>query len=79
VEVYVVQHVHEFEDGTEDVKLIGVYSTEERAKSAVARLSENPGFKETPKGFSVDRYLVDRDHWLGGFETVVSEEPAGEP
>jgi len=74
VDVFVVQHVHEFDDGTEDVKLIGVYSTEERANAAVGRLKDQPGFRDAPKGFSVDRYPMDKDHWLGGFETVVSEE-----
>ncbi len=79
MEVFVVRHVHEFDDGTEDVKLIGVYSTEERANAAVGRLTEHAGFRDTPKGFSVDRYPVDKDHWLGGFETVTSESEQESP
>ena len=36
--VYVLQHVHSEDDDAEDVKLIGVYSSREKADEAVARL-----------------------------------------
>ena len=68
--VYVVQHVHEFENDTEDVKLIGVYSSRENAESAVNRLSQVDGFKDTPDGFDIDEYEVDQDNWTEGFLTV---------
>jgi hypothetical protein len=68
--VFVVQHVHEIKEDDEDVKLIGVYSTEESARAAVARLSLQPGFRESASGFHVDRYIVDKDHWAEGFITV---------
>jgi len=68
--VFVVEHVHEMEEDNEEVKLIGVYSTEESARAAVARLSLQPGFRESPSGFHVDRYTVDKDHWAEGFVTV---------
>jgi hypothetical protein len=68
--VFVVQHVHSQEDGVEDVKLIGVYSSREKADAAVARLSRLPGFSEAPDGFSVDEYPVDQDHWVEGYVTV---------
>jgi hypothetical protein len=38
MEVFVVQHAHEIEEDKEDVKFIGVYSTEESANAAVAGL-----------------------------------------
>lgn len=55
MEVFVVHHVHELEEDREDVKLIGVYSTEETANAAVKRLSTQPGFRDTPDGFHIDR------------------------
>lgn len=67
MDVYVVQHVNEFDDGREDVKFIGVYSTAQEAQAAVERLSMEPGFREWPTGFSVDRYELNRDHWTDGF------------
>jgi hypothetical protein len=70
---FVLQHVHVINDGEEDVKLIGVYSTRERAEQAVARLRSQPGFCDTPEGFSIDEYPVDQDHWTEGYVTVRSD------
>jgi len=68
--VYVVQHVREDSDGYDDIKFIGVYSTRQEADKAVARLKQVPGFTETPQGFYVDQYEVDKDHWTEGFVDV---------
>ncbi len=68
--VFVIQHVHEIQEDNEDVKFIGVYSTEESARAAVARLSMQPGFRETTNGFHIDRYKLDEDLWTEGFVTV---------
>lgn len=70
---FVVQHVHEFDD-REDVKLIGVYSSRQRADDAVARLRAAPGFRDAPNAFSVAEYEVDADHWVEGFATVGQRE-----
>jgi len=67
--VFVVQHVHELPDGTEETKFIGVYSTMEQAEAAVARLRGQPGFWDVPDGFHVDRYELDIDHWTEGYVT----------
>lgn len=69
MEVYVLQHVHEFPDGSEDVKFIGVYSSKELAQAAVERLKTKPGFHDHPLGFHIDPYPVDTDHWTEGFTT----------
>ena len=68
--VFVLQHVHSREDGVEDVKFIGVYSSREKAQGAVARLGRTPGFSDAPDGFHIDEYLVDQDHWVEGFVTL---------
>jgi hypothetical protein len=70
--VYVVQHEHVREDGSEDVKFIGVYSSREKAQAAIARLSQAPGFSEALAGFHVDEYPLDKDHWVEGYSTVAS-------
>lgn len=70
--VYVLQHVHESADGGEDIKLIGVYSSREKAQAAVARLCQTPGFRDEPAGFSIDEYGVDQDHWVEGYSTVAA-------
>lgn len=70
--VYVLQHVHEADDGAEDVKLIGVYSSRENAQAALARLSQAPGFSEAPDGFHIDEYQLDTDQWVEGYATLAS-------
>ena len=68
--VFVVQHVHSVgngEDEDEDIKLIGVYSTELHARAAIARLSTKPGFRETVQGFHITPQELDKDDWTEGF------------
>jgi hypothetical protein len=70
--VYVLQHVHALDDGAEDVKLIGVYSTREKAQAAIDRLSQAPGFSQASTGFHIDEYQVDKDQWVEGYSTLAS-------
>lgn len=69
MKVYVVQHEHELDDGSSDVKLIGVYASEATAQQACDRLRKLAGFKDHPDGFSVDPYEVGQDQWSEGFLT----------
>lgn len=68
--VFVLQHVHSMEDGAEDVKFIGVYSSHEKAGAAATRLARAAGFSDAPDGFHIDEYRVDQDHWVEGYVTV---------
>ncbi len=70
--VYVLQHVHSFDEGEEDVKFIGVYTSRENAQEAIRRLGRFPGFCESPDGFSIDEYQLDKDQWIEGYVTVTS-------
>ncbi len=67
MDVFLLQHVHELPDGEEDVKLIGVYSSEDHAEKAKQRVLTKPGFRDSPEGFSIDRYTVDTDNWTEGY------------
>ena len=68
--IYLVQHVHSTEEGEEDVKIIGIYSTKEEAENAVRRLQSKPGFSSQPDNFYIDAYVVDADHGTDGFITI---------
>ena len=70
--IYVLQHVRSMQDGSEDVKLIGVYSSREKAQAAVARLGQAPGFADEPAGFHIDEYQVDKDQWAEGYSSLES-------
>jgi hypothetical protein len=64
--VYLVFHVRR-DKWSEDVKLIGAYSTRVRAMAAIKRLTRRSGFDRYPDSFHIDRYELDRDHWVEGF------------
>lgn len=65
--VYLVSHERIKDADNEDVKIIGVYSTEAKAKSAILSLMKKPGFKAYPDGFSIDIMAVDKTFWQDGF------------
>jgi hypothetical protein len=75
--VYVLEHTHDFDDGHEDLKIIGVFSTRENAETALERVRDQPGFRSRPDGFSIDEWMVDPtpDHlgWAEGFITVLPD------
>jgi hypothetical protein len=73
--VFVVQHVARVDEPDEDVKLIGVYSTRERAVTAVEQLRRAPGFCDHADGFHIDEYEIDKDHWVEGFFTANGDPP----
>ncbi len=52
--VFVLQHVHERDNGEDDIKFIGAYSSHEQAQAAVERLSRLPGFADSATGFHTD-------------------------
>lgn len=66
--VYVLQH-----ENKEDIKFIGIYSSEDKAERAVAKLSKLPGFENSPNivndgdGFYIDKYDINETHWKEGF------------
>jgi hypothetical protein len=69
--VFLLMHVHELTPEQEDIKTIGIYSTEAQAKAAEARAKLLPGFAEAPDGFHIDAYELDEDNWVEGYITYV--------
>ena len=71
--MYVLQHMRDLGDDEEEIKLIGVFSSEATAKAAIAELLTKPGFSAHPDGFHIDRYEVDVIEWADGFVTIPRE------
>lgn len=67
--VFLVQHSYEVgEDGMYDeTKLIGVYSSLEKAESVVDRYKKLPGFRDCLDAFYISEYEIDKDNWTEGF------------
>ena len=73
-DVFLVHHVHQLPDDEEDVKLLGVFSSEEKAVFAIDCARSLHGFSEAPDGFSVSKYQVDKRAWTEGFVTWVQPD-----
>jgi hypothetical protein len=58
------------EEGGDDVKLLGVYSSREKAESRIIEARQSPGFSNEPLCFHIDHYTIDDDEWTEGFVTV---------
>ena len=69
MDVFLLHHVHELSDGREDIELIGVYATADDAEWARQRAVTQPGFRDAPDGFEVERYTVGQDQWTEGYST----------
>jgi len=80
MKLYLVQHLH-IVNNNEDLKIIGIYSSKNRAIEAVNRMISLPGFKDYPhivdpmndeneNGFYIDEYIIDEDNWCEGFVTI---------
>ena len=64
--VYLLYHSYE-EDGEEDSKLLGVFSSKEKAQEVIKTHKLLPGFKDHLEGFLIDEYLIDKSEWNEGF------------
>ena len=54
------------EDG-DDLKILGAYSTEQKAQDRILRTRTLPGFRDESDCFHIDRYAIDEDRWRDGF------------
>jgi len=65
--VYILQHSYEVGD-FDETKMIGVYSSKEKAKKTIESYKMLPGFKDYPLScFYIGKYEIDKDHWTEGF------------
>jgi hypothetical protein len=64
--VYLLQHSYEYNE-VEEIKTIGIYSTEETANIVIEKYKKLPGFKDYPDGFNIDKYKINSNSWKEGF------------
>ena len=78
-DVFLLWHTHELTDGFgahEEVKLIGVFSSEAKAREAMELLKDKEGFRDyPPQCFLIDRTKLDRPGWTDGFYIAHWTEP----
>jgi len=57
------------EEFGDDVKLLGVYSSDALAKERIDSAKHLPGFSDEPDCFMIDKYKINNDEWSEGFVT----------
>ena len=66
--VYLLGFYHEYADDTVDLKILGIFSTQKRAKEYLKKYKAKHLIKPKARGFYVERWLVNSNfHWEGGF------------
>ncbi|MBM7129975.1 DUF7336 domain-containing protein [Dyella mobilis] len=64
--VFVLHHTYGNSE-SETYKLLGVFSSDASAQSAILKYLRLPGFIDYPDGFEVTEYLIDEAQWIEGF------------
>jgi hypothetical protein len=59
-----------YDEEYDDLKIIGIFSSESQALAAVDRARLRPGFRDEPNCFAQDVYTLDEDRWVEGFVTI---------
>lgn len=66
--VFLLWHSRPVGDGETEDKLLGVYSTRERAEDRAERARQLPGFRDHTNDFIISPYQLDADQWTEGFQ-----------
>jgi len=74
MKVYLLQHSFEYEIcedvKTDETKIIGIYSSEEKAEEVKEQFKTIKGFSRfSEECFFIDEYQLDQNHWVEGFIT----------
>lgn len=69
--VFLLQHVYESRCDNmiiEKIKIIGIYSSEKKAKKTIEEYIKKPGFNNYDRDcFEISEYLLDENNWIDGF------------
>jgi hypothetical protein len=75
--VYMLYHTYEKASGFEESKLIGAYSSEEKAEEALQQVRSKAGFRDYPDGFLITPMRLDQTGWVDGFSSMPDVDENG--
>lgn len=61
-----------WDDSEDSFKVLGLYSSRQLAEERIERARTLPGFRRSPNGFFVHRYVLDTICWPDGFHVGTS-------
>jgi hypothetical protein len=70
MDIYVLWHFRTDEQGCDHDKMLGVFSTRDKAQQALDFLRDKSGFKDYPDGFEILSGAMDEYGLKEGFITV---------
>ncbi len=73
MKVFMLSHLRSDEDDS-DLKICGIFSSEEQAHIAINEYITKPGFKDYPNGFDVGPFIINKLYWDEGFGFNFSEQ-----
>ncbi len=65
--VFAAYHIRAKDPDNDDVKLIGIFSSQKLAEAAIDRVKGQEGFRDYLDGFSIDEKTIDKVCWSEGF------------
>ena len=65
--VYLLQHSYELENGCDETKVLGIFSSQQMAEEAVRSYRQLPGFRDKKADFCIDKYEVNKKYWGDGY------------
>jgi len=71
---YELCHMRVDDEDRDYDKLLGIYSTQEKAEEGLALLRDKPGFRDHPDGFEINEGPMNKTDMTEGFITVWGDE-----
>ncbi len=65
--LYILQHIYELNVGEKEAKIIGIYTSIEKAEKAKLRMINLEGFSDYPENFELLKIEVDKSYHTNGF------------
>jgi len=70
--IWQLHHVRELDNGCEDIKQIGLFASEGEARAAMAQVKLEPGFREYPNDFVLEKVALGYVAFEQGFVTLTN-------
>jgi homoserine kinase type II len=68
--VFLLWHEYEISPDRDETKLLGVFTSTDKAQAAKQYYLTQPGFRDHPDDFEIAEYRLDERTWSEGFVTV---------
>jgi len=69
-DVFIVSFDRQLPSGEDDERLLGVYSTEQKAQAALARFKAQPEFRDHSECLAAEPFTLDETSFKEGFISV---------